>query len=126
MSDNTIDPEGFFKMVAEAKAGEYAKSLTPLYEQRWEIWKSLSREQFDIYVNKNTDYGDSFVQGIKLIGPISLVTRCFDKVMRMITLSMNPAMVKSESFEDSVRDMINYGMMYLMHGREEDDSSHRR
>ena len=102
---------------------KYEPVLSQPYARRWEIWQELSKEQFDIYINKNKDYGDAFTDGIKLIGPISLVTRCFDKVMRMITLSMNPAMVKSESFEDSVRDMINYGMMYLMHGREEDESN---
>jgi len=89
------------------------------YIARQRIWKNISESLFKGYVEKNTDYGDSFIDGIRDIGPVSFVTRVYDKVKRMITLSKQPAKVKSESFDDSVRDVVTYGMMYLMLQQEE-------
>jgi len=44
------------------------------------------------------------------------VVRASDKMMRLEQLVNNDAVVKDESFDDTVKDLANYCIMYLMRG----------
>ncbi len=69
---------------------------------------------YQTYEKKNLDYGDSFRLGLEEFGSISYVTRVYDKMLRMKQLVRNDANVTDESFADTVADMANYCIMYLM------------
>ena len=75
-----------------------------------------------IYTQKNTDYGDSFVKSLDEFGTIAFVVRASDKMERMKQLVRNKALVVGESLDDTVSDMANYCIMYLMHRRTQDES----
>ncbi len=68
----------------------------------------------DIYISKNKDYGDSFTKSIDEFGTIAYVVRASDKMERLKQLVSNQAQVEDESFVDTVRDLANYSIMYLM------------
>lgn len=67
----------------------------------------------DIYQAKNHDYGDSFAKSIKEFGRLAFVVRASDKTERLKSLVHGDALV-DESFEDTVKDLANYCIMYLM------------
>ena len=68
----------------------------------------------DTYEQKNTDYGNSFEESLDEFGAIAFVVRADDKMRRLKQLVNNPAKVKDESFEDTVRDLANYCIMFAM------------
>ena len=70
-----------------------------------------------IYYAKNKDYGNSFDTTIDKFGDIAFVVRASDKMMRLEQLVNNDAVVKDESFDDTVKDLANYCIMYLMRGQ---------
>lgn len=62
-------------------------------------------------VRKNADYGSAFRED----GVIGVSVRLKDKLNRLITLSDGrPALVVQEKIEDTVRDMIGYGLLMLL------------
>jgi len=67
-----------------------------------------------IYTLKNADYGDSFVKSLDEFGAIAFVVRASDKMERLKQLIKSEAKVKNESFMDTVKDLANYCIMYLM------------
>ena len=68
----------------------------------------------DIYESKNRDYGDSFGKSIQEFGPLAFVVRASDKMERIKNLVHSQAVVKDESLTDTVRDLANYCVMFLM------------
>lgn len=75
---------------------------------------AVCEELSSLYIAKNTDYGDSFLITRRTIGPVATVTRVFDKIMRLATLSKQEARVKTESIRDTWMDIANYAIMELM------------
>jgi len=49
----------------------------------------------------------------------SVMIRILDKVMRMISLTDHDAVIKSESIQDTVEDLINYSTYWLQFKEEE-------
>ena len=76
------------------------------------ICSSLNR----IYEKKNHDYGDSFGTSIKTLGIIAAVTRIYDKMQRLISLTKSDAkpQVNDESLLDTLMDMANYCIMTII------------
>ena len=74
----------------------------------------ICRELNEIYRRKNSDYGDAFKQ-LRGEMPKAILVRIFDKYSRLKTLlgSENPQ-VKSETIEDTLKDLANYCIMELM------------
>ena len=70
-----------------------------------------------IYALKNADYGDSFGKSLDEFGPIAFVVRASDKMERLKQLVKSEAKVKGESFDDTVSDLANYCIMYLMESK---------
>lgn len=60
-------------------------------------------------------YGNSFAQ-LRLRRPDSILTRLYDKYLRLESLLDQPdaAKVKDESVEDTLRDLANYCIMELI------------
>ena len=70
----------------------------------------------DIYAAKNADYGNSFDESLDEFGAIAFVVRADDKMRRLKQLVNNTAKVADETFFDTVSDLANYCIMYLMRG----------
>ena len=83
------------------------------YERHSEITKQLN----EIYIAKNTDYGDAFGDTFKKLGIISAVTRIADKTNRLMSLSAKTEAernVKDETIKDTLVDLANYAIMTLI------------
>ena len=83
------------------------------YERHSELTKQLN----EIYIAKNTDYGDAFGDTFKKLGIISAVTRIADKTNRLMSLSAKTEAernVKDETIKDTLMDLANYALMTLI------------
>lgn len=76
----------------------------------------LCNELNQIYTQKNNDYGDSFGKSIKDLGIIAAVTRIYDKMQRIISLTKKDAtrLVTDETLKDTLMDMANYCIMTVI------------
>ncbi len=67
-----------------------------------------------IYARKNHDYGNSFEDGMDLIGDAYGTGRIYDKAKRLATLTSKPQSARvGESMEDTALDLACYSLMYL-------------
>lgn len=76
--------------------------------------KMLCDQLHDTYCRKNSDYGDSFGISFSELGPISALTRMFDKFNRLKALmghNQNEQQVNDESIADTLMDLANYCIM---------------
>ena len=68
----------------------------------------------DTYAAKNADYGDSVGDTYNKFGDISFLTRITDKYNRICSLMDKEADVKDESIDDTILDMANYCVLWLV------------
>jgi len=81
------------------------------YEKHQQICEKLN----NVYISKNTEYGDSFGKTFQELGVISAVTRMQDKFNRIKKLATNSDMnIVHESMADSLEDLANYCIMTLI------------
>lgn len=69
------------------------------------------KELQEIFVKKNTDYGNSFEESLEKHGLIASIVRMEDKMSRLNTLSKQEALVSDESLIDTLKDLSNYALM---------------
>lgn len=69
------------------------------------------KELQEIFVKKNTDYGNSFEESLEKHGLIAAIVRMEDKMSRLNTLSNQEALVTDESLIDTLKDLSNYALM---------------
>lgn len=70
----------------------------------------------DLYSKKNRDYGNSFENGINIIGDSYALGKIYDKTNRLLSINKNNKS-NFESVEDTLIDLACYSIMYLMHLR---------
>ena len=76
-----------------------------------EICKGLNKT----YEAKNKDYGDSFAKLRREYGNPAILIRLEDKLGRLKRLLMSGEQeVKTESIEDTLKDLANYSIMELI------------
>lgn len=69
----------------------------------------------EIYKKKNEAYGDSFGKTYKELGPVSAVTRMYDKFHRIIALTKGAKNdIIDESIRDTLMDLSNYCIMTVI------------
>lgn len=114
MEKKIINFNTFFDDLIDEVKTEYNKvSVKP--QDKVEHFASILRSMLNIYDAKNTDYGDSFSDGVKKYGYVSAVTRLHDKFSRVERLVMNGnSKVKEESLKDTLLDLANYSIMFYM------------
>mgnify|MGYP001223725874 FL=1 len=79
--------------------------------QRAEHLSNIQKEAFDLFLQKNADYGDAFAN----YGPIGVLVRLGDKIQRLQHISKtNITLVKTESLRDTLIDLHNYAAMVVM------------
>ena len=76
----------------------------------------IAQELAALHAAKNADYGDSFGETFRKLGPISAVTRIADKTNRLCSLAGKgwDARVADERLEDTLRDLASYAIMTLI------------
>lgn len=86
------------------------KSSDPRLEQEW---LKVVGEVYSLFCRKNSDYGPNNIAGLGIEG---VVVRLFDKFMRLKTLTFNTpeSVVEDETIEDTVLDIIDYGVIYIL------------
>lgn len=81
--------------------------------------KKICDELNETYKKKNADYGDSVGELYAKLGDITLLTRISDKYNRLMNLldPNNDREVNYESVDDTILDMANYCIIWLMERR---------
>ena len=87
------------------------------------LLRNICDDEVQIFIRKNTDYGDSFANLRKVL-PNAVLVRIYDKWSRLAQL-LNGAdpKVLDESIDDSLRDLANYANMELIERQIERDNS---
>ena len=65
----------------------------------------------DLFIQKNNDYGNSFADFTFL----GLIIRLNDKINRLVSLTRSDNKVKDESVMDTINDLYNYTVLSLMY-----------
>lgn len=74
------------------------------------------RKRLLVYLAKNKDYGSSFDKSLDKFGEVAYEVRAYDKINRFKQLIGNENEVKDESIRDTVLDLWNYSIMFIMWG----------
>ena len=78
---------------------------------RIDQFKQIQNEGLELFLKKNSDYGDAFAK----YGTIGVLIRIGDKISRLINISnKNISLVNDESMKDTLIDLHNYAAMALM------------
>lgn len=73
--------------------------------------KQIQEEAYNLFKQKNTDYGDAF----STYGTVGVIVRIGDKLQRMSNIHKNGiTLVQDESLRDTLLDLYNYSAMALM------------
>lgn len=79
--------------------------------KRIENYKQLQDGMLKTFINKDSDYGDSFGKTFDKYGIVSALTRMSDKLNRLDNLASSNTMQVDESIEDTLLDLANYAML---------------
>lgn len=78
---------------------------------RVEQMKKIQNDALELFIKKNTDYGDAFAK----YGVIGVLMRIEDKLQRSVTITKNGInLVNDEKLKDTLLDLHNYSAMALM------------
>jgi hypothetical protein len=87
-------------------------------KNRTEQLKTVQKEALDLFMKKNTDYGDAFAT----YGPIGVIMRLGDKINRLVSIDKKGInLVEDEQMRDTLIDLHNYAAMAIMLIDEKDE-----
>lgn len=75
-----------------------------------ETMRKAYDENYQTFLKKNTDYGNSFEESLNEFGDVAGIVRISDKYKRLVNLTKNENKVL-ESKSDTLKDMANYCLM---------------
>ena len=82
-------------------------------QEKVALFRQITQEMADLYEKKNNNYGDSFGNCYRDLGPVSGLVPLHNKLDRLTSLVKgNPN--NFESIEDSFIDLANYAIMNLI------------
>lgn len=81
---------------------------------KYNLHKSICDKLNETYIKKNQDYGGSYGKLLAKRGDVAGMIRLEDKLSRLDTLIERPALVSDESFDDTLLDLANYAIMWLV------------
>lgn len=118
----TIDEINYFRSILEKDGSDTAKQILNLYFDRNNArsgkvndFEGITQQMVSLYEKKNHDYGDSFGETFRKLGPISAITRITDKYNRLVSLATKgEQQVNDEKLEDTLIDLANYAVMTIM------------
>lgn len=114
------------------KIGEAAIIEAALSGERGPDQKRIADTAIDwmaTLLRKNADYGSSAWK-VPILAPTmsvgdAIMVRMTDKIERIASLLQRPAEVKSETLEDTVKDLVAYCLLWLARPKEENDEQPR-
>jgi hypothetical protein len=78
---------------------------------RIEQMKIIQKEALELFIKKNSDYGDAFAN----YGVIGVLMRIEDKLHRSMSITKNGVnLINDEGIRDTLIDLHNYAAMALM------------
>jgi hypothetical protein len=78
---------------------------------RVEQFKNIQKDGLDLFIKKNSDYGDAFAR----YGVVGVLMRIEDKIQRALSISKKGiTLVNDEGLKDTLIDLHNYAGMALM------------
>ena len=83
-------------------------------ERKIQKHEEICNTVHEMYIKKNADYGDSVGELYKKLGDISFLTRISDKYNRLMNLVTSEGGQNYESIEDTIEDLANYCIIWLM------------
>lgn len=85
--------------------------MNELTEKRTNQMKTVHTEALELFIKKNTDYGDAFAN----YGPVGVIVRMEDKIQRFLSITnKGVSLVDNESLRDTLIDLHNYAAMAVM------------
>lgn len=118
-SMNGIDPGNTVSVTGGKyeEGVEYVETEMSEYDKLMQVYDDILANLHNIYVRKNSDYGNSFDASINEFGYSAGLIRMYDKLSRLISLyKKDPSfseMKVSESIEDTLLDLANYAIMFV-------------
>lgn len=89
--------------------------ITVKRDSETEKFCSILEEMRDVFIQKNSDYGNSFVDSVREFGQVVAVARVNDKLNRLKKMVKGDRMnIKSESMRDNFLDIANYCVLALV------------
>lgn len=79
-----------------------------------ELHEYITKEMHEVYLAKNSDYGNSIHDTYEKYGMISFLVRMEDKMNRLRSLLSKAANVQDEKIEDTLLDLANYSVLAIM------------
>lgn len=81
-------------------------------------FKRITAELEEVFISKNTDYGSAVDITHLMLGETAQLVPLWNKLMRVTQLILSGnSYVKSESVEDTLKDMANYAIIALAQRR---------
>ena len=78
-----------------------------------EKYKTIQNELLETFIKKNNDYGND---NLDTFGKIGIMIRLQDKINKYINIKKNNIhLVEDESLDDTIKDLINYSYLFLIH-----------
>ena len=88
-----------------------------------QMHRELVNYLHNLYIAKNTDYGNSVHDTYMKYGLVSYLVRIEDKLNRARTLSQKERMVNDEKLEDTLLDLANYAILAVIDLKQEEQSN---
>lgn len=79
-----------------------------------DLFKRITNEMLDTFEKKRNDYGPSTTETWVRFGPVSMLTRMYDKLSRISNLFYNDSKVKDEKLVDTLLDLANYAIITII------------
>ena len=94
---------------------EQGEHEQPFLKERVKDFDTIAKDICDLHRKKNNDYGDAAYESYKDFGLVSYVIRLGDKYRRLQSLTSpgKEQLVKSESIEDTLKDLAAYAIMAI-------------
>ena len=85
-----------------------------------ESMKKVYDENYQTFLKKNADYGNSFEESLNEFGEVAGIVRISDKYRRLVNITKNENKVL-ESKIDTLKDMANYCLMLAVWLEDKDE-----
>lgn len=92
-------------------------------QEKEAIHQKYCEKIHSLYINKNSDYGDSVHETFEKFGMDAFSVRLYDKLNRIYSLTRPDVAMKitDERIEDTLLDLANYALIALVELEEEKD-----
>lgn len=93
--------------------------MTMTINEEITMFTELTKTMSDTFAKKRHDYGQTTEETYKKFGPVSMLTRMYDKIGRLDTLLVRGDVnhVEDEKVEDTLLDLANYALITILEMR---------